>query len=129
MAVDDVELSSVVCITVSCIVTTDNEVPTSDVVVVELCEGPLNNDEVLSTWLEDLEAAGLLLDRFDCLGSDAFLTFLQLSSWPILPFLFSFQAFLVFFFLFLLFPFSSYLPFHAKLLILLHLSELLCRSP
>ena len=75
MAVDDVELSSVVCITVSCIVTTDNEVPTSDVVVVELCEGPLNNDEVLSTWLEDLEAAGLLLDHFDCLGSDAFFDF------------------------------------------------------
>ena len=55
MAVDDVELSSVVCITVLCIVTTDNEVPTSDVVVVELCEGPLNADDVLSTWLEDLE--------------------------------------------------------------------------
>ena len=78
MAVDDVELSSSVCITVSCIVTTDNEVPTSDVVVVELCEeGPLNNDEVLSTWLEDLEAAGFLLDCFDCFGGcDAFLTFL-----------------------------------------------------
>ena len=43
MAVDDVELSSVVCITVSCIVTADNEVPTSDVVVVELCEGTPNN--------------------------------------------------------------------------------------
>ena len=55
MAVDDVELSSVVCITVLCIVTTDNEVPTSDVVVVELCEGPLNADDVLSTWLEDLK--------------------------------------------------------------------------
>ena len=67
VAVDDVELSSVVCITVSCIVTTDNEVPTSDVVVVELCEGPLNNDEVFSTWLEDPV-------RLDCLGSD------QLSS-------------------------------------------------
>ena len=126
MAVGDVELSSVVCITVSCIVTTDNEAPTSDVVVVKLCEGPLNNDEVLSTWLEDFEAASLLPDRFDCLGScDTFFTFLQLSSWPIL---FSFQAFLASFFLFLLFP-SSYLPFHAKLLILLHLSELLCQSP
>ena len=81
MAVDDAELSSVVCITVSCVVTTDNEVPTSNVVVVELCEGPLNADNVLSTWLEDLEAASLLPDHFDCLGGcDALLTFLQPSS-------------------------------------------------
>ena len=35
-----------------------------------------NNNEVLSTWLEDLEAAGLLLDRFDCLDSDTFFSFL-----------------------------------------------------
>ena len=33
----------------------NNEVPTSDAVVVELCKGPLNADNVLSTWLEDLE--------------------------------------------------------------------------
>ena len=124
---DDVELSSVVCITVSCIVTTGNEVSTSGVVVVELCEGPLNDDEVLSTWLEDLEAAGLLPDRFDCLGScDAFFDFSSAFFLANSSLSFSFQAFLASFFLFLLFP---YLPFHAKLLNLLHLSELLCRSP
>ena len=82
----------------------------SNVAVVELCEGPLNANNVLSTWLEDLEAASLLPDRFDCLGGcDDLLTFLQPSS-QLLFFLFKPFSLLSFFSSFSFLFSSSFLP-------------------
>lgn len=99
----------------SSVVTKDIEVATSDVpvvVVVELREGIFNANNEISLSLEDLEAASFLPDHFDCIcGCNAFLDFYSAFSWPVLPFLFSFQAFLAFFFLFLPFPSSSFLLF------------------